>query len=78
MIIDIVPKLHSALPKFSTSKVKVMDLDIFNVKVFFKSSYFSNYTMDFVHILYDDRNSSKVLFSNTLPMPMTSRSRSQT
>ena len=39
----------------------------------FKSSYFPNYTMDFVHIWYDDRYKSKVLFSNTLPMPMTSR-----
>ena len=40
----------------------------------FKSSYFSNYMMDFVHIWYDDRYSSKVLFSNTLPMLMTSQS----
>ena len=44
-----------------------------NVKVF-KSSYFPNDAMDFVHIWYDDRYSSKVLFSNTLPMPVTSRS----
>ena len=47
----------------------VMDLEIFNVNLF-KSSYFRNYMMDFVHIQYDDRYSSKVLFSNTLPMPM--------
>ena len=45
---------------------------------FFKSSYFPDYTVDFVHIWYDDKHSSKVLFSNTLPMPVTSRSRSQT
>ena len=44
----------------------------------FKSSYFPNYKMDFVHIWYDDRYSSKVLFSNNMPIPMTSRSRSQT
>ena len=31
----------------------------------FKSSYFPNYMMDFVHIWYDDGYSSKVLFSNT-------------
>ena len=34
--------------------------------------------MDFDHIWYDDRYGSKVLFSNTLPMLMISRSRSQT
>ena len=31
-------------------KVKVMDLEIFNVK-FFKSSYFPIYMMDFVHMI---------------------------
>ena len=42
-------------------KVKVTDLD---VKVF-KSSYFLNHTMDFLHILFDARYRLKVLFSNT-------------
>ena len=42
-------------------KVKVTDLD---VKVF-KSSYFPNHTMDLLHILFDDRYRSNVLFSNT-------------
>ena len=41
-------------------KVKVSDLD---VKVF-KSSYFPNHTMDLLHILFDDRYRSKILFSN--------------
>ena len=45
---------------------------------FFKSLYFPDHLIDMVHIWYDDRYSSKVLFSNTLPKPMTSRSRSQT
>ena len=45
----------------SDLKVKVTDLD---VKVF-KSSYFPNHTMDLLHILFDDRYRSKVLFSNT-------------
>ena len=75
-MIDIVSVLFSNTPAHYL-KVKVMDLEILNVKDF-KSSYFPNFTMDFVHIWYDDRYSSKVLFSNTLPMPMTSRSRSQT
>ena len=44
---------------------------------FFKSSCSPSYMMDFVHIWYDDRYNSKVLFSNTLPLPVTSRSRSQ-
>ena len=61
MMIDTVPKFYSA----HYLKVKFMDLEIFNVKVFFKNSYFPNYLMDFVHIWYDDRYSSKVLFSNT-------------
>ena len=42
-------------------KIKITDLD---VKVF-KSSYFPNHTMDLLHILFDDRYRSKVLFSNT-------------
>ena len=54
-----------ALPPVSAST--------FTLKIF-KNSYFPNYTMDFVHIWYDDRYSSKVLFSNTLPMPVTLRS----
>ena len=57
MMIDIVPKFYSAIPQPITSRsdqVKLMDLEIFNVKIF-KSSYFPNYTMDFVHIWYDDR-----------------------
>ena len=32
---------------------------------FFKSSYFPNHMMDFVHVWYDDRYRSKFLFSNT-------------
>ena len=55
----------------SQGQVKVMDLEIFLMFKAFKSSYFLDYMMDFVHIWYDDRYSSKVLFSNTLPMPMT-------
>ena len=31
----------------------------------FKSSYFPNHKMDLLHILFDDRYRSKVLFSNT-------------
>ena len=31
----------------------------------FKSLYFPDHLIDLVHILYDDRTSSKVLFSNT-------------
>ena len=37
-----------------------MDLEILVLKIFIKSSYFPNYTMDLVHIWYDDRYSSKV------------------
>ena len=37
-----------------------MDLEILMLKIFIKSSYFPNDTMDFVHIWYDDRYSSKV------------------
>ena len=33
---------------------------------FFKSLYFPDHLIDLVHIWYDDRYSSKVLFSNTL------------
>ena len=49
MMIDVVPKFYSAIPPAHALKVKVMDVGIFNVN-FFKSSYFPNYTMDFVHI----------------------------
>ena len=45
-------------------KVKVMDLESFNVKDL-KTSYFPNYTIDFVPIRYGDRYSAKVLFNNT-------------
>ena len=46
-------------------KVKIKDLEIFNVKDFLRAQIFPNYTMDFVHFWYDDRYRSKVLFSNT-------------
>ena len=75
MMIDIVPKFYSAKPQPLPEGLG--QLRIFNVKVFVKSAYFPNYMTDFVHIWYNDRFSSKVLFSNTLPMPVTSRSRSQ-
>ena len=35
------------------------------VKVFFKSQYFPNHLIDLIHIWYDDRYSSKVLFKYT-------------
>ena len=74
MMIDIVPKFLISNTPAHYLKGKVMDLEIFLMLKIFKSSYFPNYKMDFVHIWYDDRYSSKVLFSNTLSMPMTSRS----
>ena len=37
------------------------------VKIF-KSLYFPDHSIDLVHIWYDDRYSSKVLFGNPLPM----------
>ena len=47
-----------ALPPASVSP------SIFTLK-FFKSLYFPDHLVDLVHIWYDDRYSSKVLFSNT-------------
>ena len=35
---------------------------------FFKSLYFPDHSIDLVHIWYDDRYSSKVLFGNTQPI----------
>ena len=73
----IVPKFYSAIPQPITSRSRSRTWKFLMLK-FFKRSYFPNYMMDFVHIWYGDRYSSKVLFSSTLPMLMTSRSRSQT
>ena len=45
-------------------KVKVTDLEIFNIKVF-KDSYFPNHIMDLLYICYNNRYRSKGLFDNT-------------
>ena len=45
-------------------KVKVTDLEIFNIKVF-KDSYFPNHMMDLLYICYNNRYRSKGLFDNT-------------
>ena len=37
---------------------------------FFKTSYFLNHSMGFVHIWYNDRYRSKVSISNILPWPI--------
>ena len=55
------PKFYSGIRSDPYLKVKDTDVD---VKVF-KRSYFSNRTVDLLHILTDDRCRSKVLFSNT-------------
>ena len=50
MMIDTIPKFYSAIPCHARDlKVKVTDLKIFILK-FFKSSYFPNHMIDFVHI----------------------------
>ena len=56
-------KFYSAIlclrPQFQGHRLKIFILKVF------KSSYFPNHMMDFVHIWYDDRYRSKVLFNNS-------------
>ena len=60
-------------------KVKVTDLEIFNIIFFFcKSSYFPNHMMNLLYICYDDRYRSKGLFDNTPTHAYDFKSRSQT
>ena len=75
-MIDKVPKFHSAISQPITLRSRSdqgHELRIFLMLKIFKSSYFLNFMMDFVHIWYVDRYSSKVFFSNTLPMASKSR-----
>ena len=57
------PLASAAVALASTSTLK-----------FFKSLYFPDHLIDLVHIWYDDSYSSKVLFSNTRPITLRSRS----
>ena len=68
MSTDIGSRFISAIPTslIIGLKVKVMDLELFYVKVL-NSSYFPDHVMDLVYTLYDDRYKSKMSFSNTTP-----------
>ena len=53
-----------ALPPALESASALASASTFTLK-FFKSLYFPDHLIDLVHIWYDDRYGSKVLFSNT-------------
>ena len=46
-------------------KVKVIDLEIFNIKLFKELIFSKNHMIDLLYICYDDRYRSKGLFDNT-------------
>ena len=69
------PKFLSAIPQPMPIILRSMlqTLKFYKLSItlkFLKSSYFPNEMMDVIQILHDNRQRSKVLFSNTLSMPM--------